>query len=197
MTVGDQCWIELVNTNDRHSNSITNLKNRVIVWDETFHAVTLDTNDVWQPVDEVFFHVTERTTNDVCSGFTDVKLQDKRIVFKTDHLFNLGRPQTGIQTTNGTSKRIDDMVDVRPLLKMALLVLLNITCVPESANACQAVLPILFCIGMFGDRTGDEVRFVRWCCCDKHTGVQDARLEEGLSGGDVPVDHQTIQCLCI
>jgi hypothetical protein len=57
MTKGDESGIELVYANHGYSNSIANFKNRIVVGNETSDAITLDSDYVWQPMNEIIYRL--------------------------------------------------------------------------------------------------------------------------------------------
>ena len=61
----DEGRIELVEANHRNSNTIANLEDAVVVRNETPLPVTLHAHDVWQAVNEVFSHFSERASYEV------------------------------------------------------------------------------------------------------------------------------------
>ena len=90
MPKGDEGWIELIKSNNSHGDPVPDLKDALIVWNETFLTLPLHTDDVWQAMNEVLFDFTEGATYEVTSCFGDVELKNISIIFEIHHFFKVG-----------------------------------------------------------------------------------------------------------
>ena len=82
---GDEGGVELVQTDHRDCDSVPIFSTLSSLGTE-LRCHTFHTNDVWQPVDEIFADLSQRATNDADGGFADVKFNDVGFISENDFL---------------------------------------------------------------------------------------------------------------